>query len=310
MIDENAVIQAIMGLDVPPAAKEEGLALVDAWTAEALPYDLQHRVIGVEAGWWWRIEPKTIVVGAIDRLAQDDLGAFPQEHKTTKNRTRYWNSDSWFNEIQRGHQVATYAGGVKYGRFIKPEIEERFAPLRAGYDGRVLVRAISKSKPPEFWPHPAGAFVTVDEKRIQATRNAYVNAAAGQRAMRASGQVPWQLPGYICTKFMKYPCPHTKVCHEYRQPPTQAWRAISLSPGSQSVVAHLVRLGEIDVDRDKDLVILSSSTLGDWMDCSEKWRQGSLGGGDESNENLDLGTVMHAAIGEIYSQVLKGQGEK
>lgn len=301
-LDEAAIFHAIEQEDASASAKEEAAQLVDCWTQETLAEDLKYPVLAVEAGFYIQLPNKVFVIGVLDKIAQDDEGVFGCEWKTVAAESRFWNEDKWFEEISRGHQLSTYAAALQYGTFvgnIPPLHKNAFQQMSSP---RILVRAISKSSPPVIWPGPAGALVTVDDKRIDATFAAYQNAAEAIRAMKGTGQVPWQLPGYICTKYLKYPCPHYDVCHEYRQPQGQVSAASRLSPGSQKVLDYLIGQGMID----DDTIVLSTSTLADWMDCPEKWRQNALPGAEDDRSNAtDIGGVFHAAIAEVGRQLMR-----
>lgn len=82
----------------------------------------------------------------------------------------------------------------------------------------------------------------------------------------------------------------------------------SFSPGSQKAVEAILtslRNDKNAIDDLDDLVILSASTLGQWMQCGEAWRRASGGGGHESSDAQETGTVVHAALAEMYGQQMR-----
>lgn len=301
-IDESRILAAIGGLEVSAQAREDGSELIDTWANTCLEYDAAHQTLAVEAGFYIELDPQTFVVGVIDRLAQDGEGVFACEWKTTKHQTKTWGPEEWFAEIERGHQLSTYALGLQAGTFIDGINFERPSECR------VYVRAVSKSRPPVIWYAPENKSVVVSEARLNATRAAYTNAARSIRAMNGGGGVPWQLPGYHCTKFIKYRCPFWDTCHEYRQPKQGALglSAQQLSPGSLKVVEHLKQVGKIRVDNQGQVLVLSSSTLDVWNQCPERWRQMVVTGElEEKNDNLQIGNVFHTGAAEIYRMMME-----
>lgn len=334
-IDDSRILSAIMAAGVRSAkAVEAGSELVDAWAAAVVEADSRYRTLGLEVGWFTKLGPGAFVVGCVDKLAVERpdpaeraeyeaycsvRGSEPTapepfvlEAKTTAPASRFWTPEKWYDEIARGHQVGTYAMALRWGTFIQPASEPVKIDAVEWTPGvaapRVLVRAVSKSRPPQIWPGPEGAWVEVGPARLDATRSAYVNAAAAIRAQRATGVVPWQLPGRHCTKqygTKAYPCTQWSVCHDTREYP-RGERVRGLSPGSAGVVAHLVATGRVRPD-DPGVVVLSSSSLDSWAQCPEKWRQEAAGAGGEESEALDTGTVFHAGIAE-FQRILKEAG--
>jgi hypothetical protein len=72
------------------------------------------------------------------------------------------------------------------------------------------------------------------------------------------------------------------------------------------VVKHLITEGRVRVDNLDEVVILSASTLSDYFTCSELWRRRGEGGGEEESESLEVGTVLHAGLAELYRQLMEG----
>lgn len=308
--DFDKIFNTIVNVDAPAQAKEAAATLAETWVRECAEHDAKDRTIAVEAGFYVKLAPNTFIVGAQDRLATNDtLPLFGCEWKTTgkgspaRGSYRGWNAEFWYDEISRAHQVGTYALGIKYGTFVDPRVHESVVELREPlHDVNILVRAISKSSPPQIWPDARGAFVTISPDRMDKTRNAYLNAALHIRASRKSGLVPVALPGYSCVKYSKYPCGFYKVCHEMRQPKAARPTYSNLSPGSARVLDALYASHAID-DPDA-LVILSATSYGEYRDCPEKERQSSLGQTgsheDDGNDNLNVGKVFHEAMATFY----------
>jgi hypothetical protein len=306
----DAIFNAILASDAPPSAKEFASELVDVWVNEAVPEDAANSVtVGVECGFWIRLDQTTFIVGAADRIAEDDDGIFAQEHKSTAKRSSYWNAEKWYDEISRAHQVATYASALRSGTWLIPTetVTEDGATLRSFdlrnfrvAEPRILVRAVSKGRPPELWPTAKGAFITINERRMEATLAAYRVVAEQIRAARRLTLTPWSLPGRQCVRFNKYKCRFYESCHKYEVAETSAVRVgVNLSPGSSAVLDYLIACNVIDV-RDVNVVILSASTFGTWQQCAEEYRRDASGAKEEENENLQIGSVLHNALGVAY----------
>jgi hypothetical protein len=308
MMSSDEIFNSIVNLDVSASAKEAGSQLVETWLAECSEADTQDETIAVEAGFFVELAPNTFVVGAQDRIARNaNLPLFGCEWKSTgayspaRGSFPGWNAERWFEEISRGHQTATYALGLMRGTFVDEKVNRIIVDARKGLEEiSILVRAISKSKPPQIWPDARGQFVTVTKERMKAVTNAYLITAAQIRSSRQLALVPWQLPGYICKgKYNgKFPCRFLSNCESQRYPVGD--NKPHLSPGSQSVVDFMVERNVLDVRNDP--VVISASSYGDWQDCSEKWRQASVVNDEISNDNLDVGKVLHAALATHYGE--------
>ena len=330
MIDDSRIFSAILASGVTsPKAIETGSELVDSWTSSCANVDRRYRTIALEQGFFITLDPLAFVVGAVDKIAVEsechcesevcrcDKSPFVFEMKTTAAGSRGWTAEKWLGELASLHQVGTYGAALKFGTFIERDENERvIGKKRYGVTNpRVLARAVSKSKPPQIWPDANGAWIDIDEGRINATINAYRNAAAAIRGQRYTGLVPWQLPGKHCIKSYgtkEFRCERWKGCREEgRYPAEEKWAELikrGISPGSQTVVDYLLKSGRIPLDADpRNVVILSASSYTDYAQCPEKWRQRRLAGDSEESEALDIGTVFHCAVLE-YSQQMKKLG--
>lgn len=304
-IDQNKILTAIEGAKVSASAREEGAALLDFWIQETAELDARDETLAVEAGFYIQ-HGNTFIVGTQDRIARSHVSGevFGCEWKTTKHETKFWNKTTWYDSISKGHQVATYALGLKTGTLVEP-VEGGFDFSEDG-SANILVRAVSKSSPPKLWPSAEGQFVNVSEERMQATLNTYINAAQSIRALRRSGVGPWALPGIQCTNMFRKQCPFYESCTKFQtsNPHTDIKTLLqSFSPGSQLVVRTLIDRGLVRVDNLSDVVVLSASTLGSYAQCPERWSRESTGSVDEASGALDVGTVLHTGLAEVYGQM-------
>lgn len=310
-IDSNAIFNAITGANYPAAATELGAELVDAWVAECQVEDQRYRTLLIEGGFYFFPSPKLCVVGACDRVMEDTDGALFEETKTTGNKkSKTYGPEQWFDNISEGHQIGVYGAGMRDGTFVWREVEDGpFITARFNAAApRVLVRAVTKFKPCEIWPTPAGAIIEITPRKIETTLNVVRNAAASIRAMRKSGLLPWSLPTHQCVKvygFTKYPCNFLDFCKrgEYV---THVGGVEGLSPGSSEVVQYLIGTGQLDPN-DSETVILSSSSLEDWMWCGERFRRRAAGEEKESKSDFDIGSVVHIGL-EAYRRQMQAQG--
>lgn len=334
-IDSERIFAAVVESGVKsPKAIELGAELVDAWCESCYEADKRYRTLGLEVGWFIALDERTYVVGAVDRLVTErktledkvvpEPDPFVLEMKTTAARSSYWGPEKWLEELSAGHQVATYAAALKWGTFIMPRVlcnwqqgehrdgcaegceSEKEEKMFAVASPRILARAVSKSKPPQVWPDENGSFIEPSPARLDATLNAYRNAAAAIRTQCRTGVVPWQLPGKHCVKVYgrtEYPCSFKADCDNNVYPPGNVMvKPAGLSPGSESVVDHLVATGRIEAGMFDRYVVLSASSLDDYAQCPERHRRRALGAPREAKESLDVGTVFHAGIAEYARQ--------
>lgn len=315
-IDSGAIFNAIASAQYPAAATELGAELVDSWVAEVEESDRRlYKTLLLEAGFFIALDAKTYVVGACDRVMRDAEGVLVEEMKTT-SKSKTWTAERWFDSISKSHQIGTYAAALSHGTFIFGDSVPSWADVGASADNpvayspniknpRILVRAVTKSKPPEIWPTALGATIMVDAKRIETTLNVYRNEAAGIRAKRATGLVPWQLPAKHCEKtygFKVYVCEFAEECAKGIYPTGLV--QLGLSPGSSRVFNYLVESGRIDPS-DPNVVCLSASSLEDSMQCSERWRRRNLGQERESKDSLDIGSVLHLGCLNYHQQLME-----
>lgn len=338
MIDSERIFNAILASGVTsPKSIETGSELVDSWVEQCQETDKKYRTLGLEVGWFIALDERTFVVGAVDKLVVEpntidvDDGVvsgvrhksdpFVFERKTT-SASKTWTAEKWFEDLRGGSQVATYAAALKWGTFIQketitgtPSLTSSFSAERtretcyAVASPRVLARAITKTKPPMIWPTPDGAWIDFTDARLDAQMNAYRSEAAALHTRRRLGLVPWQTPGFQCTLtfgFTKRPCSAWNTCHETLEFPVTDGRVrpLGLSPGSQTVVDHLITTGRIPLDNAGDVVVLSASSMKSAQQCSELWRQESIGATrQDDNEAMDTGTVLHAGMKSFDEQM-------
>lgn len=335
-IDENAIFNAILAEGAGPAATEEASRLAEEWIQQCLAEDLKYKVLAVETGFYIQLDSKTFVIGVEDRISEDGDGIFGSEWKTTKGATKFWTEDKWLEEITRAHQVSTYASALKYGTFCFKATPTTFAcqdRMNVPFP-RILVRAISKSDPPVLWPGPEGAMLSFSDEDIEATLNAYRNAAAQIRTLRRGGLLPWQYPGKQCVRFGSHDCPsldpsdrksclgsnvHGLIREQDLAPALRIFTPERVAqmkfrdfplfdtsdPASKNVMNVLKNL--VDVS-DEEVVILSASQLETFYTCAEQYRQISYHiGGKENSSATDTGGVFHAAVAEVGRQVMEAQ---
>jgi hypothetical protein len=325
--NEDSIWNAIVSAPVAAIAREEGAPLIDLWVKECAAFDAEDKTLFIEVPFYLQIAPNTFIVGTKDRVAADEIGEFDCEWKSTGKHSPArgsfggWNAELWFEDISKSHQVPTYAaaqnGGI-YGVWDEGEQKHVFPPdaiprqvpptNRSNGDGwHVLVRAVSKSVPPQIWPSARGAFVTVSAARVEATLNAYRIAAEQIRASRRVGLLPWALPGHWCKKFSKFICEHKGMCDAGSYPASRTQVVGSFSPGSQEAVkaifATYAKNDKNDIDNTNDLVILSASTLSDWAQCPERFRRSSMSSGHEASDAQETGTVLHSGLSALYEQM-------
>lgn len=328
--DSDEIFSAIINANVSAVAREEGASLAQAWIDQCSAIDAEDETIATECSFYLEIAKNTYVVGTLDRIARDEDGIFGCEWKSTAKRSPArgsfggWNESRWFDSIAESHQVPTYAAALFWGTFVDPEVQNKiwgdqttaFAKnFPIPYSQRILVRAVSKCAVPEIWPTPRGAFVTIDGKRIEATLNAYRVTAEQIRASKRSGLTPWALPdSQKCIRYSKYKCSHYDSCRRFVPGNVGETVVGSFSPGSQVAVNAVLALyaqndkNVLDDNNDSckdDLVILSASTLGNYAQCSEKYRRDSMSSSHEASDAQETGTVLHAALSNLYDQQMR-----
>lgn len=323
VIDTDRIANAILATSYSSGALELGSELCEAWALACAEHDQQFRTLMLEAGFYIQLQPKTWLLGACDRVMADADGPMFEESKSTANKkSKTWGSWEWFDSICEGHQIGVYGAAMSWGTFVarrevcdvvggahKPGCAEgcgaewqtqKFSVV----EPRVLVRAATKFKPVEIWPTPAGAIVKIAQTKIESVLNVARNAAEAIRAMRGTGVLPWALVTHGCTKvygFSKFPCGFLESCKkgEYK---TGNQRGEGLSPGSSQVLSYLVEREMLDLS-DPEVVILSSSSLEDYLWCAERFRRRSNGEPEESKVDFEIGSVMHEGLHQYRLQM-------
>lgn len=275
--DLTRVVQAMLDTGAGPLVLEAANQLVEAWIAKRVHF--ARKVVAVETGFARWLDEHTAIIGVMDLLTEEDGALVVNEHKTTKGTTKFWNEGKWIESISSSPQCAIYALA-----------SQQAAPL-------VRVRAVTKSDQPEIWGNEP---LTFSPERLEAVRQALLNQAAAIRAMRARKHLPWALPGVHCVNQFRRECEHLADCKAQRYPET-AGIFDSDNPAAQ---AALPLLG--DRIHDPELVILSASSYNDSLDCLEKYRR-NLAGDKASARELEVGSVFHTAVANIYTQLKEFQ---
>jgi hypothetical protein len=307
-INEARILEAIMAEDVSSNAKEAGAQLVEDWIRTNFTVDTAVRTRAVEMGFVTWVDSATLVVGVMDRVAEDSEGLFGSEWKSAKDGTsRFWNEEVWLHEIVNGPQLATYALALHEGAFLerdpkgdKPIVHQWFVD-----DPRMLVRAAVKTRPTKFWPSdPADAMYRFPNSKLKFVKAGYVNAGAEIRALTKTTKLPWQLTGKQCIAFGRQ-CELFESCQSHSHPTGIASTVFDPSdPAAELALKH------VDADRltDPDLVVLSASAYQTAARCKELYRvqAGSLGT-KESNLALETGSAMHAGLADYFRQIKEQQ---
>jgi PD-(D/E)XK nuclease superfamily len=305
------VIQAILNAPISPSAKEEAAILAEAWIEQFAEFDRPFKTLAVEVPFFLWLDGNTLLVGVMDRLARDKLGIIGSEWKTCKAPTRnkdgedsaWWNEEKWLEQIMNTPQLSIYGLAMLRGSFVidpsprKPKIE-----IFGVHNPRILTRAAVKDSPPRFWPtDPAdGIFEFPDSYLEKIVAPSILARAAGIRAMRATGSVPWALPGFQCENKFHKMCPyHEEFCLPHKHPKSGRMVFDSNDPGYVAISFSGVKLD----NPDPDLVIFSASSYQTALQCDEKYRiLTTIGGGEETAE-LEIGTGLHSGVAAFY----KGQ---
>lgn len=320
-MDTQPITDAILKAPVSPTAREAASPLVDAYLEAMASFpDTARKTLAVEVPWRLWLDEKTLVVGVIDRLAQDERGVFGAEWKTKgapklkKDGTPYAGSseEDWLAEISQGVQVGIYALALRDADFIFPAAVYNPADWNAG-PPRILVRACIKSDPPAFWPtDPSRGIFSFEAAYLDSVRAALLSKAAQIRAARNSVRLlpayppvsgvtfweknkPWQLPGVHCTNMYRRTCEFLPLCRERKTPTGNPPHAFDPSNPAYPALDGL--------NLEPDTVVLSASSYADYAWCIERGRIISGGYFDkEPSLELEIGTAYHAALAAIYSQ--------
>lgn len=302
---------------------------------ETSSFDRQFLTLATELPFFFFPDKFTVVVGAQDRLAFDgdcvmrkEPGIIGCEWKSTKGKTRYWNEEKWLQSIEKGHQIAIYALAQHEGFFVVPDdtVEserlQKYGNVVVPFLGCpfvlwqpkvknpfVMVRAITKENPPQIWPSEGQQGFEFSQVQLKKTRDALIAKAAGIRAMRMSGAIPWQLRGIHCeNRFSHTLCQyHDSYCAKNKPAaptPEGVWGVEVTDPARSAFPAAEAML-RVKLD-DPRVVILSASSYSEETDCNEKYRLIGI----ETKENfyqdeLNKGTGLHAALKVYYREMSK-----
>lgn len=306
-MDMTRITDAILAVEAGPLAKEDGARLVEAFI-EDMPRrpDTAWKTIGVECVWYMQLAPKTIAVGACDRMSQDDNGqCWFSEFKSKKpprikKDGQPYQGDTeydWIAEIGAGPQLRIYALAQQLATFVDGDRTfQILAPVP-----HILVRAVNKSTPAVVWPTQAdGGRFAFPQPYLDATKTALLNMAEQVRAARRIGS-PWAVPSLHCiNKYNRLCAFHAEFCGKGIHPNgLQATTDKSTDPGWQA-------LKQLNIDlADPEVVIVSASSYANWLQCPEQYRLlvENVAQGDESMA-LETGSCMHAGIASAYRELV------
>lgn len=314
--NDKQIVKVITSTSIAPSAKEQAADLVDAWISENSDFDLQYKTVAVEVPWYYWIQPQTVLVGVMDRIAKDAKGTFGCEWKSAKEPQKnangedsaWWNEEVWLKSISEGTQLSIYGLAMLKAHFV-PKGVKGPGWMPSVSNPRILVRAAVKSNPVRFWPtNPDdGIFEFPDRYLTDIVTPALIAKAEQLRAAKLSRQIPWALPGNHCFNRFRKECPyHQQFCLSHKHPSSKPRDIFDeQDPGYAAFLAS----GALKKKDDPNLIVLSASSFDTAQQCPERYR--ILVGGyapKEQDPNLDTGTGMHAGVAEFYRQQMKHQG--
>src|SRR3990172_2451830 len=297
MIDSERVTAAILSVaeqqKLSPLAATSGAALVEAWVEQWAERDnAMFNVDEVESVFAVWIDTGTLLVGVRDVVGSDADGPLSCEWKSTKEPQKnkdgsdsaWWNEDTWLDSLLNGVQLPCYAVAA------------------CSENPRIMVRAILKSTPPQFWPSKGSGIYQFPNELVTLTRSVLVVRAAAIRAARKTQNVPWALPGLHCTNKYRRVCPYYEtVCKPHTNPPAQARAGFDKDdPG----YAGIKKAGLDPDELPLELVIFSASSLDTSQQCLERYRLlTSCFYKKDSDYELQVGTALHAGLANVYQQI-------
>lgn len=302
----NAIIEA----DVSPLAREDGSRLVQAFIDGLGNYsDTTWETLAVERAWYMRLQPKTLIVGMMDRIARDPDGRVwgcewksKKEPRMKKDGQPYKGDTEadWLHEISSGQQVRIYGLAAQQATFLNPVDGSKLTMGVA--ESRLIVRAVIKATPAYLWPQrPEDGQFIFPQAYIDNTERALINAAEQIRAARRHKTVPHAMPGLHCTNKYNRVCDYFDLfCSKGIHPTGDTWTGMgSTDPGWKAIKASGVDLA------DPDVVVISASSYANWSQCPEQYRilVGEYGPPQDSMA-LDTGTVLHAGVAQVYRELM------
>src|SRR5581483_3358829 len=310
-IDEQRIFEAIMSVDAPPMAKEQGAELVDAWIRTFGPADMQLEITAVELGFIVYVDALTAVIGVQDMIARDAVGYFGNEWKSAKEPKRYngkdswwWNGDVWLQDIASGAQIRIYALALNQGTFYEKDSKRVIEFSQS--NPRIRVRAAVKSSPPRFWPEDDPGVYEFNADALASIADGLRAKAEQIRCVRRGGIVPWQLTGKQCHQFGNE-CPYyAKFCTTAKHPVGLEGNeklTVQFDMSDPAAEAALPFIPE-KLLANPDFVVLSASQYTLASDCAEKYRIVNSGLAPKyATDEQATGTVMHAGLAEFYRQL-------
>jgi hypothetical protein len=300
-----AVAEAIAELDgCSPEAKEAAAEIVEAWMHEFAAKDRTEVTVGVELNFSIRLDEQTWVVGVVDRLSQQGERYIINEWKTTAGPShdgKRWNAQVWLHELLHSIQLPTYVLALREGQFQKKDANQTDQTIYLEKDMKPLVRvrAATKTSPVQFWPTQDNLF-DFSAAEVQACRNAYLNAAAQVRLLRATDRqrvIPWQYPGSQCFRQFGRDCEFLERCSSHDHPPHS-------QVSQESMQRYLQTFGvEPQAAQDPDTVVFSTSSYQLLTLCLEKYRLlkvAQAGLVEDTTPALQIGTAVHAGLAKFY----------
>ena len=307
-MNQEKITQAILGLNVSPIAAETGANLVDHWINQDHP-EIHEDILGVEMGFILWLDDKTVAIGVQDLVTKRSAQVMGNEWKTT-TASRWWTEDRWLKDLVNGPQLGLYALALNRGTYYEAGSSSPVQFLSP--EPTIRVRAITKTNPPAFWPRdPDDSIFTFDATKLHSVESGFRARAEAIRALRRSGLTPWNLMGSHCFAFNKTCQFFDKHCSVGAHPSVlEAQDATSarFDPSDPASHAALIHIPE-DRLNDPDLVVLSASSYKTGSNCMEQYRiiSGSLADKKESSIDLEIGTVLHAGVGNYYAQLKEEQ---
>jgi hypothetical protein len=253
--------------------------LAAAWINDFWSANREIEWIAVEEERSLLLDPRTLLIGKVDA------------------RGRTPDGEPFFGEWKtKSGSYAKKMADVKATWRMAPQALT-YAVLNAADANRFTVRWALKTPVPQtdfewYTYRPSELVHWHDQLRV---------IANGIRGFRQRGDMPWLTNFGNCQRYgMKYQCQHyaegcglldfTKPTGPPRIPHTKLETLHSNPPNP-----------------DANFVVLSSSRVGDYLECPEKYRRNWEGAGcHEDNENLIIGSDFHLLVGQHLQSLIRG----
>lgn len=226
------------------------------------------------------LDDRTVLIGKVDSQGlTPDGDKFFGEWKTK--------SDRWARRM----------GEVKAAWRFDPQ-SLTYGVLLGSESRRFTVRWALKTKPK---PTTDFEWYTYSEEELEAWKVQLKRIADQIRAERLSGAVPWLTNYTHCLRYgTKYACPFMDSCHSRRHN-----EKVGPERAPHTDLEAKVRAGEPPFDN-PEIVVLSSSRMGDYLGCPESYRRFWEGDGfSEESEALTVGSDFHAIAAAHIRSLIK-----